>query len=36
MNKGDVLDILLVMAVAGIAISISAAAEHALYLYLMP
>jgi len=36
MNKGDVIDILLVMAIAGIAIGISAGAEHLFYLYLMP
>jgi len=35
-SKGDVLDILLVMLIAGIAIGISATAEHLFYLYLMP
>ncbi len=33
MNKGDVLDILLVMLLAAIAIGISAAIEHAFYEY---
>jgi len=36
MNKGDVLDILLVMSIAAIAIGISVAIERAFYLYLMP
>jgi hypothetical protein len=36
MNRGDVLDILLVVAVVATLVSISAAAEHTLYLYLMP
>jgi len=35
-SKGDVLDILLVMAIAALAIGISAGAEHMLYEYLMP
>ena len=34
-SKGDVIDILLVMAIAGIAIGISAGLEHLFYLYLM-
>jgi len=33
MNKGDILDILLVMAIAALAIGISAAIEHAFYEY---
>jgi len=35
-NKGDVLDMLLIVIIAATAISISVAAEHAFYLYLMP
>ena len=36
MNRGDILDILLVVAVVATLVSISAALEHGLYLYLMP
>jgi len=36
MNRGDVLDILLVVTVVATLVSISAALEHALYLYLVP
>ena len=35
-NKGDVSDILLVVIITATVISISAAIEHAFYLYLMP
>ena len=35
-NKGDVLDILLVIAIAGIAIGVSVGIERLFYLYLMP
>tara|TARA_Y100000310_G_scaffold295999_1_gene327864 strand:+ start:323 stop:436 length:114 start_codon:yes stop_codon:yes gene_type:complete len=34
-SKGDVLDILLVIVIAGIAIGISAGAEHLFYEYLV-
>jgi len=35
-NKGDILDILLVVTIVATAISVLAAIEHAFYLYLMP
>jgi hypothetical protein len=35
-SKGDVLDILLVIAIASFAIGVAAGIEHLFYLYLMP
>jgi hypothetical protein len=35
-NKGDVLDILLVVTITATVISVLMAIEHAFYLYLMP
>ena len=35
-SKGDVLDILLVVIILSTAVSISAAIEHAFYLYIIP